>query len=162
MTLEHSGWRVTKTTNAKGAVVDDRKVIMLNNNGQPVNIQVQYVPYYINKGFRLVNRIVERDPRPGFPNRFIEFTELKVATDQGVATVKPTVELENIPDVIKTEAPKVSGQSRAELKEAKDRLKKLQKKQNKEQPAPAPEAPEPEAQADGKPKPRRKPAGAAS
>lgn len=176
MTL-NTGWTVTQTKDAKGNTVDDRKVIMLRQDGQPANIQVQYVPYMINKGYRLVNAImgkpVKNDkgetvwinpPKPGGGHFYTEFDFLTIGTPTGMVDFKPVINLEDISDVIAAELPVVSATSRADLKKAKEALKKTAVKKNKtaEIPKTEPITVEAPGEDGGKPKPRREPKVAAS
>lgn len=178
----HTGWTVTQTKNSDGNIVDDRKVIMLRQDGQPANIQIQYVPHMLNKGYRLVSSIMGRQARndkgdliwitpmgPDGRHVFTEFEQIEIATPQGLQVFKPDVNLEDIPDVVRAKLPTIPADSRAQLKAAKEKLNQVAATQNKDskivappsEPLPQPTAAE-KVEAPGKKKssdkaPRRKP-----
>jgi len=55
MAYEVGNWRVTKSIDAQGSEVDDSKVLMKRPDGQPCNVQAQYVPHYERKGFVVID-----------------------------------------------------------------------------------------------------------
>jgi len=50
-----SGWKVKSTKDSNGNIVDDTPVLMKRPDGQPANIQTQYIEYYQKKGFVLID-----------------------------------------------------------------------------------------------------------
>jgi hypothetical protein len=61
MAFEVGNWRVTSTKDGHGRKVDDSPVLMRRPDGQPCEVQAQYVAYYKEKGFEVVNDPLEFD-----------------------------------------------------------------------------------------------------
>ena len=50
-----NGWSFQGTNDEQGREVDDSEVLMVRPDGQPAPVQAQYVNYYLNKGFKIVD-----------------------------------------------------------------------------------------------------------
>ncbi len=56
-TFERSGWRVTSNKNDRGERLSDTPVLMRRPDGQPGEVQEQYVSYYEQKGYSRANAL---------------------------------------------------------------------------------------------------------
>lgn len=63
MAYEVGNWKISKTSDSQGNLIDDTEVLMKRPDGQPCNIQAQYIDHYTKKGYKLVDDYLD------FPDR---------------------------------------------------------------------------------------------